>query len=128
MIYVETSVLLAQLLAEDRFPPAALWERPLISSRLADYEVWTRVHARKLGKSHGEQVRLLIGRLALVELAPVVLARALEPFPSGVRTLDALHLASLEFLRRNGQSVELASYDERLLRAARALGMPIYAM
>jgi hypothetical protein len=28
-----------------------------------------------------------------------------------VRTLDALHLASIEFLRARGQTVELASFD-----------------
>jgi hypothetical protein len=128
VIYVETSVVLAQLLAEDRVPPATLWEQPLISSRLTEYEVWTRVHGRKLGKSHGEQVRLIIGRLALLELTPVVLTRALEPFPVQVRTLDALHLASLEFLRANGQRVELASYDARLLKAARALHLPTYPL
>jgi hypothetical protein len=52
---------------------------------------------------------------------PPVLARALEPFPVAVRTLDALHLASIEFLRANGQTVELASFDEQQLAAARAL-------
>jgi hypothetical protein len=54
-----------------------------------------------------------------------VLERALEPFPTPVRTLDALHLASVEFLRANGQSVELASYDDRLIASARALGIPV---
>jgi len=55
--YVDTSVVLAQLFAEDRIPPTTLWEQPLIASRLTEYEVWTRVHARKLAESHGEQVR-----------------------------------------------------------------------
>lgn len=128
MTYVDTSVVLAQLFAEDRIPPTTLWEQPLIASRLTGYEVWTRVHARKLAESHGEQVRQILGRFALLELTPVVLARALEPFPTPVRTLDALHLASLEFLRANGQAVELASYDERLLKAARALNLPIMAL
>jgi hypothetical protein len=54
-------------------------------------------------------------------MAPQVLARALEPFPTAVRTLDALHLAAMEFLRTSGQTVELACYDERLLAAARAM-------
>ena len=49
-------------------------------------------------------------------MVPNVLARALEPFPAPVRTLDALHLASIEFLRGRGQKVELASYDDRLRR------------
>jgi hypothetical protein len=43
-----------------------------------------------------------------------------------VRTLDALHLASIEFLRARGQTVELASFDERLLVAAHALAIPLY--
>jgi hypothetical protein len=54
-----------------------------------------------------------------------VLARALEPFPTPVRTLDALHLASIEFLRARKQDVRLACYDDRLTAAARLLGIPI---
>jgi hypothetical protein len=41
-------------------------------------------------------------------------ARALDPFPIPVRTLDALHLA-IEFLRVRQQQVELESYDGRLV-------------
>ena len=57
------------------------------------------------GHSHGEAVRELIGRVALIELAVPVLGRALEPFPVPVRTLDALHLASIEFLRGAGKQL-----------------------
>lgn len=128
MIYLDTSVALAHLLAEDRRPPPALWREPLIASRLLAYELWTRVHGRHLGQSHGDDLRALIARVALLELAPPVLARALEPFPVPVRTLDALHLASVEFLRGEGQRVELASYDERMLAAARALDIPLFAL
>jgi hypothetical protein len=124
VIYLDTSVALAHLLAEDRYPPASLWEAPLVSSRILEYEVWTQIHARALDRSHGEAVRLLLGRLAFLELAPPVLARALDPFPTQVRTLDALHLASIDFLRRQGQEVTLASYDDRLLAAAGALKIP----
>ena len=121
MIYVDSSVALAHLLAEDRSPPLSFWQGNLISSRLLEYEVWTRLHARKLAPSHGDLARELISRMALVELAPVVLARAIEPFATAVRTLDALHLASIEFLRARGQAVELATYDQRMLAAARTL-------
>lgn len=121
MIYLDTSVALAHVLAEDRMPPEALWQQPLVSSRLLEYEVWTRIHALRLGASHGDEVRALLARVSLVELAPPVLARALEPFPTSVRTLDALHLASMEFLRANGQTLQLATYDQRLLAAARAM-------
>ena len=36
------------------------------------------------------------------------LARALEPWPVPLRTLDALHLATIVFLRGRGEEVELA--------------------
>ena len=128
MIYLDTSVALAHLLTEDRVPPDTLWQEPLISSRLMEYEIWTRIHARKLARSHGDEVRTLLGRIALVELSPPVLARALEPFPKPVRTLDALHLASIDFVQKQGQSITLASYDARLINAARALRFSIYAL
>ena len=128
MIYLDTSVALAQLLAEDRKPPAELWAESLVSSRLLEYEVWTRIHARRLAEGHGEAVRALLARVAFVELDRRVLARALEPFPAPVGTLDALHLASAEFVREHGQEVVLASYDRQMLRAARLLGMATYAM
>ena len=124
MIYLDTSVALAQLLAEDRHPPPSLWEERLVSSRLLEYELWSRVHARRLARSHGEHVRGLLGRVAFLELARPVLERALDGFPQPVRTLDALHLASMDFLRRQGQTVRLASYDTRLLAVARQMKIP----
>ena len=128
MIYADTSVVLAQLMAEDRRPPAGFWQETLVSSRLLEYEIWNRVNARKLAHSHGEAARSLIGRVALLELAPPVLARALEPFPEPVRTLDALHLASADFLRSQGQQLKVATYDERMARVAQALGFKMYAL
>jgi predicted nucleic acid-binding protein len=128
VIYLDTSVALAHLLAEDRQPPESLWQRPLVSSRLLVYELWIRLNARDLGASHGEAARRLVERLAILELVPNVLARALEPFPVSVRTLDALHLASVEFLRGRGVAVELATYDERLTAGARSIEIPLVAV
>ena len=126
MIYLDTSVALAHLLGETRVPPSALWEATLLSSRLLEYEIWTQIYARALTATHAEAVRTLLREVAFIELTPTVLARALEPFPVPVRTLDGLHLASIEFLRAQRQIVTLASYDERMLRAARALDIPIF--
>jgi len=122
VIYLDTSVALAYLLAEDRCPPPSLWEEQLISSRLLEYETWVRIHSYGLAASHGAAVAALLQRVALVELVPAVLARAREPFPGPVRTLDALHLATAEFLRGQGEVVVIASYDDRLVGAARELG------
>lgn len=125
MIYLDTSVALAHLLSEDRCPPSSLWEEDLFSSRLLEFEIWTRVHARGLTASHSEAVRQLLDRVAFVEMIPAVLSRALEPFPAPVRTLDALHLASADFLRSHGEKVEIASYDDRLVSVARQLEFQI---
>ena len=66
--------------------------------------------------------------MSLINLAPGVLVRALQPFPISVRTLDGLHLATMEFLRTRDEDIQLASYDRRLLAGARALGIALYAM
>ena len=86
------------------------------------------MHARGFGPPLGASARALVGRLRLIGLTPPVLARALQRFPVPVRTLDCLHLATVEFIRGEGESVELASHDNRLLVAARALGIALSAL
>jgi predicted nucleic acid-binding protein len=125
LIYLDTSVLLAELLAEDRRPPGRIWEEPLLASRLLEYEVWCRLHARELAASHGDATREFLSRISYVELSPLVLGRALEPFPEPVRTLDALHLASIEFLRGHRLDVRLATYDGRMAAVAQAMTIPL---
>jgi predicted nucleic acid-binding protein len=125
LIYLDTSVVLAQLLAEDQTPPASLWTQSLISSRLLEYETWTRIHARRAVGSHGGAAREILSRISFLELSPLVLGRALEAFPVPVRTLDALHLASIEYLRGQRLEVELATYDQRMATAARRLRIPL---
>lgn len=64
----------------------------------------------------------------MLELERPVLARALEPFPAPVRTLDAIHLASAVFLRDQGQDVTVATYDVRMGDAVRALGFELHPL
>lgn len=128
MIYLDTSVALAHLLAEDRRPPPAIWNEDLVTSRLLEYEFWNRLHARDLTRSHGDIARQMLARVAWLELHPRILARALMPFPTPVRTLDALHLASVGFLREHGKEVALATYDERMARAATGMGIPLCSL
>ena len=129
MIYLDSSVVLAQLFAEDRSLPATVGEDSLTSSRLLEYEVWNRIHARGFTRSHAKDATAFLDRITLIDFAPTVLARALELFPIAVRTLDGLHLATIEFLRARGESdVKLASYDRRMKACARALGIAIYPL
>ena len=123
MIYVDSSVLLADLFAEPRSPPERLWDDDLASSQLLAYEVWNRIHVYGLVPSHGARARGLLARVNLIPMSEPALARALEPFPVAVRTLDALHLATMDFIRDSGEPVRLASYDNRLITAAQALGI-----
>jgi uncharacterized protein len=130
VIYIDSSVALAHLLGEPQSPTVQFWAQPLTSSRLLEYEVWNRVHAYGLIASHSESARALLLRVTLLDLDERVLARALEPFPLPIRTLDALHLATIVFIRarRAGEPIEVASYDARLLATARALGIPLAAL
>jgi predicted nucleic acid-binding protein len=128
VIYLDSSVALAHLLVEERRPPASLWADGVVSSRVLEYEVWCRLHAHGLASSHSEPARQLLGRVSFLELSPLVLERVLEPFPEPVRTLDALHLASIEFLRSRRIEVRLATYDRRMTAVAQALGIPLVAL
>jgi predicted nucleic acid-binding protein len=123
VIYLDSSVVLAQILGEDRRPPQSLWQGDLVSSRLLEYEVWVRVYARKLGTAAEVAARIALVEVEMYELSHPILNRALQPFPVGLRTLDALHLATIDYLRRLDQEVVVASYDRRLLEAAAALGI-----
>jgi predicted nucleic acid-binding protein len=128
VIYVDSSVVLADLFAESKSPPESLWDQDLGSSRLLVYEVWNRVSARRLTAPQRERAQALLRRINLTEMSEPALSRALIPFPISVRTLDALHLATMEFIRGRGEMVELASYDNRLLTAAAALGIQAVAL
>jgi predicted nucleic acid-binding protein len=128
VIYTDSSVALAHLFRERQRPADSFWKQPLVSSKLLEYEVWNRVHTYRLTTSHSNEARQLLARVVLIELGEPVLSRALEPFPVAVRTLDALHLATMNFISSGGESAELASYDHRLLAAAEALGIPPAAL
>ncbi len=128
MIYLDTSVALAALFGEQRRPPAALWQEVLASSRLLEIEMMVRVNALGLSEAAGEAARCLIDGIAMVDLHRPVLARALDVFPVRVRTLDAIHLATMDFLRAQGLDIEVATYDRRLAEAADAMGFKLADM
>lgn len=83
---------------------------------------------RELTRSHGDAARSMLARFAWLELRGDVLERGLHPFPTPVRTLDALHLASVSHLERLGREPELATYDRRMREAAGAMGLRLYPL
>ena len=127
MTYIDTTVVLAHVLAEDRQPPTALWDDVLVASEFVEYETWVRLNRLGLTDSHREVAEATLGRLRFVAMAPEVLARARDPFLVPVRTLDALHLATAVYLAGMGD-VAMATYDDRLGAAASALGLGRYPL
>lgn len=128
MIYVDTSVVLAHVLAEDRRPAPALWkEADLVTSRLTEYECWVRLNAYGRTESEGPLLAVTLAFLDVLELEENTCARCRAPFPVPVRTLDALHLAAADFLRSGGFNVRIATYDSRMSSAAVALGFGLWA-
>ena len=123
MIYVDTSVALAHLFDEQHRPPQSFWTESLVSSELIEYEVLVRCNARSEDSVTAQR---LLARIAMLPLSMPVLGRAREPFPVPVRTLDALHLASADYLRAQHQSVQIATLDRRMRDAARAMSFAIY--
>ena len=80
----------------------------------------------KAATVHLDCARKLLERIAFVELTPAVLERARAPFPTGLRTLDALYLVSAVYLSGLHRPLQIATYDKRLLAAAKQLGVPAF--
>jgi len=125
LIHPDTSMMPVRLFAEDRSPADALCSQTFVASRLLEFEVLNRIHARAVQATHGAAARQRVDRVNLIEMTAVVLGRALQPFARPVRTLDALHLATLDFLRSQGVTPMLASYDVRLSAAALGEGFAL---
>ena len=92
------------------------WSQTLVASRLLEFEVFDRVHARGATASHAI-ARQLVDRVNLLELSGAVLGRARALCAAGAH-LDALHLATMDYLRGQGLKPALATYDQRLAAAA----------
>jgi predicted nucleic acid-binding protein len=125
LIYLDSSVVLARVFAEANSPSDAFWLQRFTSSKLLEYEVMNRVNQRMDLAQRAANARVLIDNVELIDLTPVALARALALFPIPVKTLDGLHLATMHYLRANGQNLRLASYDKRLIAAANAIGVAV---
>jgi predicted nucleic acid-binding protein len=63
-----------------------------------------------------------LARIALVPLDQSVLKRAGEPLPSPLKTLDAIHLATAEFLNCVTGDIVLLAHDRQLGVAALSWG------
>jgi predicted nucleic acid-binding protein len=73
-----------------------------------------------------EAVYRLLDAVEVVELTRPVLARASQPMPTALGTLDAIHLATaLLWKDRSATDLVLATHDGALATAARASGLRV---
>ncbi|MEK7704533.1 MAG: PIN domain-containing protein, partial [Myxococcota bacterium] len=130
-VYIETSALLRVLLEGDETLRPRLVGTKLFTSTLTFVEAARAIaRARREGRLDARESREVERQLAMferscdaVELVDVVLRRAREDFPEEpVRTLDALHLATLGVLDNELGGLVVATCDERVRRNAVALG------
>lgn len=137
IVYAESSAVLAWLLGEAtgesvrRVLGAA---ETVMTSDLTLVECDRAFHrARTLGAltaeeftERSEDLERLSKGWALLRLSPEIVERARGPFPEGpVRSLDALHLASVAKVAEFEPGVVLLAHDKRLRRSAIAMGLRV---
>lgn len=123
--YYDSSALVKLVLDEpdaDALREYARREPPGISCALARAEV-VRV-VRRQGAGAISLARAALGRFELVELNDDLLDAA-ALLPVAVRTLDAIHLAAA--IAMGDELSVVVTYDERMARAARLLGLEVVA-
>ena len=130
--YVDTSVILRLLFGEP--DPLTTWmnDQP-ISSELLRVECLRVIDRTRVSHALDDKTtsRLragaldLIAPIALVTLTSDLLERAAEPFPTLLRTLDAIHLATALALRDEYPDITVVTHDTELAVAGRAMGFHV---
>lgn len=130
--YLDSSVLLRIVLGQkNRLPEWRRIERG-VASALVEVECLRTLDRMRLRLDWTDDVlarrREAIYRLCneteIIEVTRPVLARASNPLPTPVGTLDAIHLASaLLFKETSSMDVVMTTHDAGLARAARASGL-----
>jgi predicted nucleic acid-binding protein len=132
--YLDSSVILRLVLNE----PAPLREWPEVdhgvTSALAEVEVLRTLDRLRFSSpaldaqvlaARREAVFRVMEGLETIEITRVVLARAAQPLPTPLGTLDAIHLVSAMGWREQFESLTFATHDVALAAAARASGFEV---
>ncbi len=134
IVYLDSSVLLRVVLGEPgRLAQWAAIETG-VTSALAEVECLRTLDRLRLRgalvdadlASRRRAVLQVLEAVELVQVAPRVLSRAADPFPTPLGTLDAVHLATaLAWREVRGVSLVLATHDVELGVAASACGLDV---
>jgi predicted nucleic acid-binding protein len=121
--YLDTSAFIKLVRSEPESPAPRreLVDSDLLSSALLTVE--GRRAARRYGELAARRARAALTTITLIPLDQPILDAAAESDPAELRSLDALHLATVVSL---GEDLErLYCYDTRLTDAAQALGIEV---
>lgn len=134
IVYLDTSVLLRLVLREPHALDELRTAEGFVSSELLAVEALRtidrlRVHG-SLSLEEAARRRAIadewLEAVDLVLLQRPILARAAEPFPIALGTLDALHLATaLVWRDRMQQALTVATHDRDLALACRTFGLDV---
>ena len=135
VVYAETSAVLAWLLGEEgsRRPAAILDSaEKVVTSVLTLLEasrgILRAANQGRLTAADASRLKGLLARSAvgwdLMEMTPDIRARAAEAFPvEPIRTLDAVHLATMLDFARLFPEVSVLSFDARIIANLEPLGL-----
>jgi predicted nucleic acid-binding protein len=125
-IYIDSSAIVKLAVAEPESTSLRRYLRrrgPLVVSSLARTEVGRAL--LPLGPVAVRRGIDVLARLDLVRVSDRILAEAATLMPANLRSLDAIHLATI---RQLGASIaRVLTYDERMSHAVGAMGLPVVA-
>jgi len=129
MLYLDTSALMKLMRREPESDALADWldaqaTAPWVSSTLIEVELPRAL--RRVEPSLLADVPKIVARVALYEIDEVVRAAAAAYPDAALPSLDAIHLATGDAIFGTLLTA-FVSYDERLLTAAEAAGLPTAA-
>ena len=134
--YVDTSVLLRVVLGEPGILPEWRLIDVAMASELVRVEALRTIDRARIQlqlpdeevASRREGVFAILGACHIARVDEAVLERAAEPFPTLVRTLDAIHLATALSIRTDHEDLVFATHDRQLATAARSVGFKVLGL
>lgn len=118
---------LAEVFSEQRRPKEGFWDLPLVASRITDLEMRTRAAAIGQLQANAAVLDAISSAIMFADIGRKNLELLYSGRTGALRTLDAIHLATLDFFNREIDETQLATYDRRLAAAAEAMGFEVLA-